>query len=88
MTCCPPGRGCCAPSPAGRTPCACFQVEAAHFNHGLRGDEAQRDEEFVRAQCVRWQVPLTVGRGDVGDFARREGQTIEEAARTLRYAFL
>lgn len=65
-----------------------FQVEAAHFNHGLRGDEAQRDEEFVRAQCVRWQVPLTVGRGDVGDFARREGQTIEEAARTLRYAFL
>ncbi len=23
MTCCPPGRGCCAPSPAGRTPCAC-----------------------------------------------------------------
>ena len=59
-------------------------MEAAHFNHGLRGDEAQRDEEFVRAQCVRWQVPLTVGRGDVGDFARREGQTIEEAARTLR----
>lgn len=65
-----------------------FQVEAAHFNHGLRGDEAQRDEEFVREQCARRNVPLAVGRGDVRAFARREGQTIEEAARTLRYAFL
>lgn len=65
-----------------------FQVAAAHFNHGLRGDEAQRDEDFVRKTCARWGVPLTVGRGDVRAFARQEGQTIEEAARTMRYAFL
>lgn len=65
-----------------------FAVTAAHFNHRLRGEESQRDEEFVREQCARWGAPLTVGQGDVRAFARREGQTIEEAARTLRYAFL
>ncbi len=65
-----------------------FTLAAAHFNHGLRGEEAQRDEDFVRDQCARWGVPLTVGRGEVRAAAEREGRTIEEAARVLRYAFL
>lgn len=64
------------------------QVIAAHFNHRLRGDAADRDEAFVREICAKWNVPLTVDRGDVRSFAEREGQTLEEAARTLRYAFL
>lgn len=64
------------------------RVIAAHFNHQLRGDAADRDEEFVREICGQWGIPLAAGRGDVGAFAAREGQTVEEAARTLRYAFL
>lgn len=64
------------------------QVIAAHFNHRIRGEAADRDEEFVRAACEKWGIPLTVGRGDVRAFAQREDQTLEEAARTLRYAFL
>lgn len=64
------------------------RVIAAHFNHQLRGDDADRDEESVREICQQWDIPLTVGRGDVRAFAAREGQTVEEAARTLRYAFL
>ena len=65
-----------------------FTVSAAHFNHGLRGKEADRDEAFVRDLCARWQVPLYVGAGPVRDFASERGMGIEEAARTLRYAFL
>lgn len=61
---------------------------AAHFNHQLRGAEADRDEQFVRDLCTRWGIPLTVGRGEVRTFAQREGLSLEEAARTLRYAFL
>ncbi len=61
---------------------------AAHFNHQLRGKEADRDEQFVRELCEKWSIPLTVGRGDVKAFARQEKRSIEEAARTLRYAFL
>ena len=63
------------------------QVVAAHFNHRLR-TRADRDEEFVRETCESWGIPLTVGRGDVGEHARREGLSTEEAARNLRYAFL
>lgn len=61
---------------------------AAHFNHQLRGEEADRDETFVRDFCRGRNIPLTVGRGDVKAFARREKLSIEEAARTLRYTFL
>lgn len=64
------------------------QVVAAHFNHRLRGGAADRDEAFVRDICRQWDIPLTVGRGEVRDFAKREGLSVEEAARTLRYAFL
>lgn len=65
-----------------------ISLQAAHFNHGLRGEESQRDEAFVRDQCAQWGIPLTVGRGEVREFAQEKGQTVEEAARTMRYAFL
>ena len=64
------------------------QVVAAHFNHRLRGAAADRDENFVRDTCRQWDIPLTVGRGEARDHARREGLSVEEAARVLRYAFL
>ena len=64
------------------------QVIAAHFNHQLRGEAADRDEEFVRRTCAEWGIPLTAGRGNVREHAGREGLSVEEAARELRYAFL
>lgn len=64
------------------------QAAAAHFNHRLRGGAADRDEAFVRETCEAWGIPLTAGQGDVREHARRNGLSIEEAARALRYAFL
>ena len=64
------------------------ELTAAHFNHGLRGPAADRDEDFVREICKQWNIPLVMGRGDVREYAGREGCSIEEAARILRYAFL
>ena len=64
-----------------------YTVRAAHYNHRLR-PTAVRDEDFVRDWCAGHGVPLAVGRADVAAFAKREGLSIEEAARTLRYAFL
>ena len=64
-----------------------FQVAAAHFNHRLRS-AAEGDEAFVRDWCREREIPLTCGRGDVREFAAREGLGIEDAARELRYAFL
>lgn len=65
-----------------------LQLSAAHFNHCLRGEESDGDEAFVRALCKERKIPLTVGRGCPDILAEETGQSIEEAARTLRYQFL
>lgn len=62
-------------------------VSAAHFNHRLRGAESDRDEAFVRKLCDDWGVPLAAASGDAAARARETGESLEEAARNLRYAF-
>lgn len=63
-------------------------VTAAHFNHQLRGEAADRDEAFVKKVCEEWGIPCVCGRGDTRACAEQEGFSIEEAARNLRYDFL
>ena len=65
-----------------------YRVCAAHYNHQLRGAEADMDEDLVRAWCAARRIPLCVGTGDVARYARENGLTVEEAARKLRYEFL
>lgn len=65
-----------------------IRVCAAHYEHGIRGEESLRDMEFVKQLCAEWEVPLTVGRGDVPAYAAEHSLGMEEAARELRYAFL
>ncbi len=62
-------------------------VEAAHFNHRLRGEESDGDEAFVADFCRQWQIPLHLGGEDVADYSRRNRLSTEEAARQCRYAF-
>lgn len=63
-------------------------LRAAHFHHGLRGAEADRDETFCRELCERLQIPFVSGRGDAAAYAAGTKKSLEEAARDLRYAFL
>lgn len=63
-------------------------VVGAHYNHRLRGEESDRDEDFVRRLCARLGVKFIRGEGDVSAFARENGLGCEEAARRLRYEFL
>ena len=60
-----------------------ISLSAAHFNHGLRGDESDRDESFVRQLCERLDIPLYVGAESV--VAGKKG--LEAAARDARYGF-
>ena len=64
-----------------------FSLAAVHFNHRLRGDEADRDEAFVRDHCAENGIRFISGSGDVAAWAERNGLGIEEAAREMRYAF-
>lgn len=61
-----------------------IRLEAAHFNHGLRGEESDRDEAFCRRFCDRYDIPIHVGHGTVT--AGKKG--LEAAARDARYGFL
>ena len=65
-----------------------YAVCAAHYDHGLRGEESTRDSRFVADMCRELGVECLTGRGDVRSYARERRLGTEEAARELRYAFL
>lgn len=60
---------------------------AAHCNFNLRGDESDGDEAFVRRLCDARGVKLYVAHFDTRAEAARCGESIEMAARRLRYAW-
>ncbi len=61
-----------------------IRLEAAHFNHHLRGEESQRDEAFVKNLCDRYDIPLHLGGAEI--HPGKKG--LEAAARDARYGFL
>ena len=65
-----------------------YTLSACHVNHGLRGESADRDEAFVRAECAGLGVPLRVFHA--AEMADTVGLPPEHAgedwARRLRYA--
>lgn len=63
------------------------RVTAATFDHGIRPTSGE-DVAFVQNWCREREIPCVTGRGDVPREAKQSGQTLEEAARRLRYAFL
>ena len=63
-------------------------IYAAHFNHGIRGDEAHRDEDFSRQVCERWHIPFYCEHADVPVLAKENGESVELCGRRLRYDFL
>ena len=60
----------------------------AHFNHQLRGAESDGDEAFCRALAGTLGLPFLTAAADVRSLARETGRSLEDAARTARYAFL
>ena len=61
---------------------------AAHFNHGIRGEEADRDQAFATALCEKYQIKLFCEKADVPAIADESGESLELCGRRLRYAFL
>lgn len=60
-----------------------YTLSACHVNHGLRGQSADRDEAFVRAECARLGVPLRVFHA--AELASPPAHAGEDWARRLRY---
>ncbi len=59
------------------------RIVAAHFNHRLRGDESDGDEEYIKRLTSQLGVELSIGHGRLP-----ETGNLEQNARVARYAFL
>ena len=64
------------------------EIAAAHFEHGIRGEESLRDRDFVKEYCREHGVECFIGSGDAPGIAAERGISLEQAARELRYDFL
>ena len=65
-----------------------FTICAAHLNHGIRGEAAHEDAEFVHDLCDFYGIRAYGGYADIPRLARQRGETLEQAGRMLRYDFL
>ncbi len=66
-----------------------LKLLAVHINHGIRGEEADRDEQFVAKFCKDHGIESCSLYYDVKKLALEEGLSVEEAGRKVRYsAFL
>lgn len=64
-----------------------FELCAAHVNHCLRGEDADRDEAFVVRKCNEMGIPVHVLRVNVAEKAAESGESFEECGRRVRYEF-
>ena len=62
-------------------------LHAAHLHHGLRGSEADADLAFARELAAQLGLPFHEARIDIAAEAKAQSETIEEAARRLRYGW-
>jgi tRNA(Ile)-lysidine synthase len=67
----------------------CHQFEldigVAHCNFQLRGDESDEDEDFVKSQTEKLQIPIFIKKFDTKSFAQQQKSSIQVVARNLRY---
>lgn len=64
-----------------------FNIIAAHVNHGIRGKEAERDENFVKKFCMEKKINLRIAHFNVPETAKETGESEELCGRRLRYSF-
>jgi tRNA(Ile)-lysidine synthase len=57
----------------------------AHCNFQLRGEESNEDENFVKSQTEKLQVPIFIQKFDTKVFATQQKLSIQVVARNLRY---
>ena len=63
-------------------------LHLAHLHHGLRGAPADSDQAFCRSLADTLGLPFHTAQVDTAAAAQANGESIEEAARRLRYAWL
>lgn len=66
-----------------------FYLKVVNVNHNIRGEESDRDSEFVKKFCESKKIPYEIVSVEAKKLKTQEKLTLEESARKLRYdAFL
>jgi tRNA(Ile)-lysidine synthase len=65
-----------------------LRLIAAHLNHGIRGDEAKREQEFVSRLCAGMGITCICKAVDIHMLQVGSGKSLEEIGREERYRFL
>ena len=63
-----------------------LHILAVHVNHMIRGDEADRDEQFSKEIAEKLGIHFICSKIDVPKNARESGLGLEESARNARYS--
>ncbi|MEE4310884.1 MAG: tRNA lysidine(34) synthetase TilS [candidate division KSB1 bacterium] len=64
-----------------------LSLDILHLNHGIRGDEADRDQRFVEKLAKDYCLKANIKVVNTPEFAKKTKRSMEEAARILRYRF-
>lgn len=62
-------------------------LHIVHLNHGLR-KKADKEADFVRKMAKEYNIPVTIKKTDIKNYAKKHKLSLEEAGRESRYAFL
>ena len=62
-------------------------LSVVHFNHKIRGADADADEQFVRELARDLDLEFHCGSGDTPAYARQHKLSLEAAGRELRYGY-
>lgn len=62
-----------------------FKITAVHVNHGIRGEEALRDENFVKEFCEKLNINLVIRHKNIIEISKKLRISTEEAGRITRY---
>lgn len=65
-----------------------IEVAAAHYEHGIRGEDSLGDAAFVQEFCRQQGIAFYLGSGNVPLEASQKNESLETAARRMRYGFL
>lgn len=64
-----------------------LEIMGCHVNHGIRGNEADADQEFVKLYCDKLNIQLFEMKVNLTEIAASSKRSLEEIGRDVRYKF-
>ncbi len=63
------------------------RVSALHVNYMLRGEDSEKDQQWVEEFCSRIGIPCHVKRVNLQQYLNKTGGNLQETARKVRYSY-